>query len=252
MRVKVPKGTKLVVFGDIHEHSEHFDKLFNEMEPSDKLIVASVGDFYDKGFGKDKAEYMVDRIRPYVKRGQAFVIKGNHELSNIRYAKKEKRMTKQTKWFDKQPLSITFEFDNRMLITMVHGGVLPSYTWDDLSTNVETCYIRQVDKNGKIVKRKYLVEDGMKKMVPASDGINWHELYDGRFGYIVSGHDSQKDGIAKFYNYSCNLDTSVYNTGKLTAQVFENGVKKELITITGKAKYPDVDEMYRLMYKGRI
>ena len=96
-------------------------------------------------------------------------------------------------------------------------------------------------------------KDGMRTSRPSRPGgKTWHESYDGRFGYIASGHHSQKDGEVKYYNYSCNLDTACYNTGKLSVLVYSANGRDELLTFSGPAKYPDLKEMYRLMAKGKI
>ena len=250
--IKLQKGAKLIVFGDVHEHEEQFDKLLDEITPSPENILVSVGDIYDKGFGANVAESITNKLMKLAKQGNTYAIRGNHELSSIRNAKRKKKMTKQLKWWDKQPLSLSFSFENRSRVSVVHGGVLPSHSWEDLATNIDTCYVRYVNKKGEYVKRLKVLEGDRLTMVNAEPGKLWHELYDGRFGYIVSGHNSQKDGIAKFYNYSCNLDTAVYNTGKLTAQVFVDGMKEKLLTFVGTPKYPDIKEMERLMAKGRI
>ena len=250
--IRLPKGVKIVVVGDIHEHEEQFDKLLEGIKPDENTRLVTVGDIYDKGFGRNVAESITDKLIPLVEKGYAHAIQGNHELTSVRWAKRKKRMTKQLWWWSKQPLSLTFIFPDRTKVTIVHGGVLPSFTVDDLASNIDTCYVRLVDKDGKKVKRLKTVVDDRRVMVMEKPGKLWHDLYDGRFGYIASGHNSQKDGIAKFYNYSCNLDTAVYNTGKLTAQVFEGGTRKELLTFVGTPKYPDIEEMQRLMNKGRI
>ncbi len=254
MKVKVPKGAKIVVVGDIHEHEEQFDKLIEKVKPSPEMFFVSVGDIYDKGFGKKVAESITNKIKSMVDEGVGYVIRGNHELKNIRIAKRTYTMTDELKWFEAQPLSISFEFPSRALVTVVHGGVTPTHTWRDLEDDIETCYVRDLDENGKYIKLNYKIKDGKKVMEPSkSNGKPWHKSYDGRFGYIVSGHQSQKDGVPKFYNYSCNLDTAVYHTGILTAQVFNNqGNREELITITGKAKHDNLDRMFTDMAKGSI
>lgn len=250
--IKLPKSARLIVVGDIHEHEEQFDKLLTEVTPSENNILAFVGDVYDKGFGRGVAESTTDKLRILVEEKFTYVIRGNHELSTIRRYKKKKKMTEQLEWWSKQPLSLSFSFPNRAKVTVVHGGVLPSHTWEDLATSIDTCYVRDVDKDGKIVKRLKKEENGMRIMVNEKPGTVWHEIYDGRFGYIASGHSSQKDGIPKFYNYSCNLDTAIYHTGKLTAQVFADGAREKLLTFTGTPKYPDLNDMFRCMAKGRI
>ena len=55
-------------------------------------------------------------------------------------------------------------------VTVVHGGVLPSHTWEDLATSIDMCYVRLVDKDGKIVKRNKIKKDGMCVMVNEKPG----------------------------------------------------------------------------------
>lgn len=254
--IKVPQDGKIVVVGDIHEHEEQFDKLLDEVTLSPKMILVSVGDIYEKGFGVKVAESITDKLKTLADQGLAYAIRGNHELRCIRKAKKNRKtrtMTDQLAWFDKQPLTITFEFQNKTRLLIVHGGVRPGHTLEDLKTDVETCYIRNLDKDGQLIKRTRKVVNRCAFMEDEKPGgIPWHETYDGRFGYIASGHASLKDGKPRFYNYSCNLDTAVYNTGRLTAQIFSAKGREELLTFEGTAKYPDLKEMSRLMGKGRI
>jgi len=252
LKIKVPKGCRLCVFGDVHEHQEQFDKLINKFETMKDTVLVSVGDIYEKGFGEDRAQYITDKMRKLVDDGRAYVIRGNHELKMIRALKKTDKMTEQLSWFKRQPLALSFFFYNGSRVTVVHGGVRPSHTWADLRSNIETCYLRLVDNKGKLVKLKKKIEDGRKIAYFAKSGVVWHKLYDGRFGYIVSGHDSQKDGVPKFYNYSCNIDTACYHTGKLTAQMFGSAGREELLTFEGKAKFPDLDKMRIAMAKGLV
>ena len=250
--IYLQKGTKLLVVGDIHEHEEQFDKALDYLNSQPNMIMVSVGDIYDKGFGTKVAESIVDKIKKLHAEGKAYIIRGNHELKIIRKAKKSQNMTPQLQWMRQQPLSLVFEFYNKTRVVVVHGGVSTKHKLSDLSTDVETCYIRTLDSDGKMIPLIRSVEDGKVKLEPAREGKVWHEMYDGRFGYIASGHAAQQDGIPKFYNYSCNLDTAVYYTGKLTAQVFSENGKEDLLTFTGKAKHPDLEVLHTLMAQGRV
>lgn len=237
LNIKVSSGTKIAVVGDIHEHEEQFDKLLDIIQPSEKMLFVSVGDIYDKGYGPRTAESITDKIRKMVDAGYGFAVRGNHELKNIKRAKMGKKISDQLAWFDKQPLALSFEFDNRSRLTVVHGGVKPSHTWDDLNFDIETSYIRDLDFDGEMIKLIRVVENNVVNFVPNKpNGISWHHTYDGRLGYIIAGHDPLKDGEPKFYNYSCNIDTACYYTGILTCQVFdENGLNK-LHSIKGMTK----------------
>jgi predicted phosphodiesterase len=247
----IPKGGKIAVVGDIHEHEEQFDKLIALIDPSPIMLLVSVGDIYDKGFGTEVAESIVDKFKVLKENGHGFVIRGNHELKRIRLGRRHKAMTPQLRWMRQQPLSLSFEFANRSRVTVVHGGVRPGHTADDLNSNVETCYVRTLDEEGKHIQLERKVVDGRVTFVPKRPGGKlWHGSYDGRFGYIVSGHAAQNDGTAKFYNYSCNLDSAVYHTGILTAQVFSENGREDLITVKGTPKWPDLEELERSMNKG--
>ena len=251
--IKIPRGGCVVVVGDIHEHEEQFDALIERVKPSKKRMLVSVGDIYEKGFGLKAAESITSKFMELVNKGHAMVVRGNHEFKCIHRAKKNNKITKQLEWFEKQPISIPFEFSNNTRLIVLHGGVTPKHTWEDLKTDIYISYLRNVDKNGNYIKLCKKIKNGLLVLEDSvKGGRPWHEVYNGRFGYIASGHASIKEGIPKFYNYSCNLDTAVFHTGKLTAQVFSDQGREELIIVEGTPKYPDLDIMYKLMANGRI
>ena len=138
-----------------------------------------------------------------------------------------------------QPLSLFFRFNNGSRLTVIHAGITTSHTWEDLDNNSDVVYIRELDENGDYIPLKWKKQpDGRKKLQPKKEGRPWHELYDGRFGYIASGHNAQTDGEPKFFRHSCNLDSGCYNTGVLTAQIFSENGREELIQIKGEAANP--------------
>lgn len=236
--IQVPDGTYIAPIGDIHAHSEQFDNILKSLKPSDKLWIVSLGDVYDKGFGDKVSEEITDKLQDLEKKHCAFAIKGNHELKHLRYSRKNPHTyTAQLAWWESRPLSLTFEFANKTKLTVVHGGVSTHHTWQNLNTDLDVCYIRQLDEKNKsipLVKK----EKGWELERP---GVLWHDKYDGRFGYIASGHQAQFDGVPKFYNHSCNLDTGIFKTGILTAMVYGAEGKQDLIMMSGKAAGPIID-----------
>lgn len=241
LEVKIPQGGKIAVIGDIHEHPEQFYKMLEKISPSSSVRLVSVGDCYNKGFGKKSADEMTDTLRDLWKENIAYAVPGNHELRLIRKAEKDKiELSKQLKWWNKLPLTVSFLFEQSgTRVTILHGGVTKNHTWKDLHDNTEICYIRTLDKNGEYIKlEKIKNANGESTMKPSSVGVSWHETYDGRFGYIAAGHDAQHDGVPKFYKYSCNLDTACYSTGNLTCQIFGSDGLEQLIMVKGKAATP--------------
>lgn len=234
LEVPLKNTTKVAAVGDIHEHPDQFFEILSRVSPAPDRILVSVGDIYDKGFGPEVAEKILDVLIPLVESGYAFVLKGNHELKHIN--KNKKSDNKYLQWMKKQPLAISFLFENSTRLTVVHGGVSPEHTWDDLGSNAETSYVRTVDESGKMIPLVWRKDaSGNDQLVAERKGPIWHDVYDGRFGYIISGHDAQKDAVPKFYNFSCNIDTSVYTTGKLTCQIFSKDGREELISAYGPA-----------------
>lgn len=244
LNIKVPKGITISVIGDVHEHPEQFFKMLDIIKPSENRWFVSVGDLADKGFGIKAFELMTDKLIELQNNGYGFAVPGNHELKLCK--KYKHNPSKQLKWWKKQPLALSFEFQNGNRLTVVHAGVSPKMTWESLENDVEVCYIRDVDADGKMIPLKWETINGEKVLVKArSGGCSWHEIYDGRFGYIAAGHAAQKDGDAKYYNFSCNLDSCVYETGILTAEVFNDlGNRQETIRVSGTPFKPNIKINY--------
>ena len=242
LEVKVPQGIKIAVIGDVHGHEPHFDAMLEKISPSkDKMFFVSVGDIYHKGFGLKAAESITNKMRALSEGGMGFIVQGNHELQEFRKAKKSSiKLSEQLAWLKSQPLAISFVFHNQTRVTVLHGGVTPVHTWEDLKHNTEIAYIRTVNVNGQYIRLERCVDGyGNETIKPAESGALWHDVYDGRFGYIASGHNAQHDGKAKSFKYSCNVDSAVYNTGILTSQVFSsNGLDGDPIKIELDAATP--------------
>jgi len=243
--VTVPEGTSLCVIGDVHEHPEQFYKILERYRPAINRWVVMVGDIYDKGFGEVAANRVTDTLTELQEDGLCWAVRGNHEIKIIKKNRK-KKLSPQLEWWKQQPLVISFEFARGRKVTVLHAGVTPKMTQQDLGPDIEVVFVRDVDVAGNMIPLVWKEEDGQKVLVKAREGGQpWHELYDGRFGYILSGHAGQKDGEPKFYNYSCNLDTAVYDTGILTAQVIDqNGNLGERLTATGEARNPELNIRY--------
>lgn len=219
--IKIPNGTKIAVIGDIHGHQYQFDQMVDRINPGPNMLLVSLGDLLNKGFGPKAEQHIINKIKAMVECGYGHMIRGNHELKMIQKARQNDTLTSELVWLNKQPLAISFIWENQNRVTVVHGGVLPSHTWEDLDSSLDIAYIRAVDSNGNRIS------------LDAPNSKLYHELYDGRFGFLCSGHNSQKDGMAKFYNFSCNLDSSVYTTGRLTAQIFSESGLEDLIIVDG-------------------
>lgn len=234
LEIKVSKGTKICVAGDLHSNIKQYNKLLEKVEPNSKMWFVSVGDVLGKINDTKSEEEILGSLINLQEKNIGFMVQGNWELKALRKNKDE--LSKQLKWVSNQPQCISFNFDNGTILTVLHGGVTSKHKWDDLNNNNEIVYVKNVDaKTGDFIPLAWEMDkNGNKiKKLPLL-GVPWGEKYDGRFGYIASGHSAQPDGIPKFYNYSCNLDSMCYATGILSAQVFSEGGLEDLIQIKGK------------------
>jgi hypothetical protein len=240
--IKVPKDTSIVFIGDIHEHEEQFFSLIDKIKPSKTRLIVSVGDVYDKGFGELSAQNITKELINLNNKGIAYAVKGNHELKIIK--KSKNKLDEYLSWWSYCPLSLRFDFYNGAAITVVHAGITPHTSSEDLNKSIEVCYVREIDEFGKMIPLIRKTENGKIFLVREKRGKLWHEIYDGRFGYIVSGHIPQFDGNITYYNYSCNIDTAVFDTGKLSGQEFlPNGSLGESFSVQGKASKPELFEI---------
>lgn len=237
-RFEVSDDTVIGVVGDIHEHDEQFFEIVERFKPDKKRILVSVGDLYDKGFGIDRAEKIAEYFRKLNDQGIGHVVMGNHEFRHIRTARRNNTWNETLKWVAGWPYSLFFTYANRNRLVVCHAGVTTHHTWEDLANNTEIFFVRNLDENGKYIPLKWeFDENGKKILTQKRPGKPWHDLYDGRFGYIVTGHDSQSDGTIKFYPYSCNIDTKCYHTGILSCVVYNNMGRSDIIQVKGPAAH---------------
>lgn len=226
LNIKLKEYQSLLFIGDIHEQWELYYQLKNlviqdELSSNKEIIFVSLGDIFDKGYGLEfglKIFYDLKETRP------SYILCGNHEAKKIE--RKESLLPIQE--FEKLPKVLSFVFESKYRVTAMHAGVTPKHTWNDLKFNNDVLYTREIDENDDPIPLIWVNVNNEKKLIPKKqNGINWHEKYDGRFGFIVSGHQMQKDGVAKFYKHSCNIDSGAYLTGILTGALFDqDGLKK--------------------------
>lgn len=236
LNIKINSDTKLLFVSDIHEHSDQFNTIINKFKISDKLKLVVCGDVLDKGYGINEGLAILHKIKDLSDQGNAFFIKGNHELKNIKKYRKNGNMPPILHWVEQQPLSLSFVYPNSSRYTAIHAGVEPKMTWKDLTHNLNLCYIRNLsnETKEKVLLKKQEI-DGKTSYISSDGGASvWHKFYDGRFGYIVSGHDNNPKG-PMFYNYSCNIDTGVFTSGKLTSVLFGQNGREDVYQAIGRA-----------------
>ncbi len=219
---------RVIVYGDIHGCLDEFKDLREKIGIKSGDLEICVGDILNKGpyLGGEMISYLQDHhIRSVVGNNEAKAIKQYKQ-----YKKAGEEYLKSLRAFEiATVLSLRdddFLFLNSLPLfikvknlTILHGGLTPSMDLENLDASLKK----------EITLIRYLNKEFLP--IPWSDQENrykfWTEVYDGREGFIVSGHHPfPKPKIDK---YAVNIDTGCVYGGKLTAVVFT--VKEDRIDI---------------------
>ena len=213
-RITLSKNIKLAIFGDVYGTKKQFFSALEQVKPSQDMLIGFVGNVCSNVWPDNDAAIIFDKIIELHKLGYVLFIKGSNELKHLRESRRKGFLDSRLKWIDQQPLAVSCLFPSGSNVTLVHSGIAPYHTWFNLGSDVDVCYIDELSASDRGTS------------LEGACGPLWHEAYDGRLGYVVSGHKPQLDGKPKYYNYSCNLNTAPHQTGKLCVQIF-NEIGKE-------------------------
>jgi bis(5'-nucleosyl)-tetraphosphatase (symmetrical) len=211
--------SRLIVYGDIHGCYKEFLHLRSLISIQKYDVEICAGDTITRG--KDS----VKTLR-YIQKNNIKSVVGNHENKIIRYLKHEKSGVKNPIELDQDEKKIVRElsvadvdFMNSMplflrfgRITVLHAGVQNHFNLDSLSK----------EEMSKVLRLRYITNDG--KFIPFgeedSNSIFWSEVYNGKQGFIVYGHQTFEE--VKSDKHSLGIDTGCVYGNKLSAVVFED------------------------------
>ena len=199
---------------------EEFIKLRYKVQPTNEDREISVGDFIGKG------PFELETLR-YIKEHNILAIRGNHEDKLIRYHYHQLQNShtmqldiKERKLYEKlqsEDLEFLIELPLYLFVdrlTIVHAGVLPATRLDNLTKK----------DAAKIMRVRFVDSDGHFVHLDSSDPFKhfwWSQLYDGRYGYIVYGHQPFRQ--VRVDRWSFGIDTGAVYGNRLTAFIWEDG-----------------------------
>jgi predicted phosphodiesterase len=219
---------RVIIYGDIHGCLNELKALREKLDIRKEDLEISVGDILNKG------PYLAHDMIHYMQEHHIDVIMGNNEAKALKqyrkYRKSGESYLQTLRPFESGTVLSMQEEDAAFLaelpyykrvknLTVIHGGLVPGMVLDKLddAAKKELTLVRYLNKK--------------LEPIPWSDAENrykfWTEVYDGREGFIVSGHHPFPD--PKIDKYAMDIDTGCVYGGKLTAAVFE--VKKEKVDI---------------------
>jgi len=209
---------KIIIYGDLHGCLDEFIALREKIQPSpdDREIV--IGDIVDRGPHSNE-------LFRYVRENGIESVLGNHEYRYLRYKKHNDIYLKTEKNnpmnFDERRLSLFNGFDAGDLefleslpffikidnLTLLHAGIL---------NNIDLESAKKKDLE-KLLWIRYLKDEKTPLALGSEDESStfWSELYDGKQGIIIYGHEAFKE--VKVDTHSLGIDTGCVYGNRLTA-----------------------------------
>ncbi|HAE25607.1 MAG TPA: phosphatase [Hyphomonas adhaerens] len=231
---------KTAIIGDVHGALGPLQALVAALDlcAGDRLVF--VGDLVDKGpdsAGVVKFVRKLSETAPY----EVILIEGNHEDRHRRYHinTAERPKVARTMAADAPELpALDAELsagDRAFLATavpflhlpewgalVVHGGIPGTHrSFPETVEQASLWHGRRAKAFRKILRTRYVsAETGEYLALGANqpDDPFWAEVYDGRFGHVIFGHQPWLDGPACFA-HATGLDTAAVHGGSLTALV---------------------------------
>lgn len=256
-----------VVIGDVHgcldEAGELLD-LLSERGLDRKSQLVLVGDLVDKG---PDAVGVVRLFRELRDDGWTIVLcEGNHEEKHARWRRNERRReeTDEANPMDDpsgvlaatfaalQPEDVAF-LESAVLYhalpwadaLVVHGGIAPDL--ESLPTPAELADMssRARSRVRRMLRLRYwnpVAKEGRGSFVPLGEedldrDVWWAELYDGRFGHVLFGHEPFLVAEPPRWPHATGLDLGCAQGGRLAAAIVRGRSDFEFVSVPARRSY---------------
>ncbi len=248
-------NNRTIFIGDVHGMLDELDALINALDLASGDRLVFLGDIVDKGPDQVGA---VRRVGQLLDRTDisCVLVRGNHEDQHIRYRHHLTHTPKVARdMASRKPTLEAFQSgatdqDAAVLdqalpfwrcpelnILAVHGGIpgdmldFPDH-WDEFE------HLPKSDKRKleKIWRTRFIDRETgvfLSNSSQQPDDPFWAEVYDGRFGHVVFGHEVFMDGPAEF-PHATGIDTGAVHGGHLTALVVTPDGKRDYVSVPGR------------------
>lgn len=242
-----------IFIGDVHGCIEELNALIDKLSLSLEDEIIFVGDLLDKG--PDSAG-VVRRVRELSETHDVVVVMGNHEDTHSRYrghlikdVKTAKDMASRKPelpqitaklseediaFLDTAPLFHRVPSHN---ILVVHGGI-PKSKCSIPASMEEVAKLNSKDRKSlKLIMRTRYVDAKKGRFVSLGDeqpgDPYWADVYDGRFGHVIFGHQPFMEGV-EYFEHATGIDTGAVFGGTLTALVLESDGSRSVVSVESK------------------
>jgi len=238
-----------IIIGDVHGMATELEKLLDKVQVIATDHIIFVGDLLDKG--PDSAE-VVQIARRLSGRCTVTLVEGNHEEKHRRFRNHKRQQSPIAQQMKNADLMETITaqlcpddiaFLNRAVLfyripehnlLIVHGGIPGTMTlFPESLAEVQAMSNKERKKFGLIQRTRYLAADTGRFLSLGTNETGdpfWAEVYDGRFGHVVFGHEPFLDGV-RHYRYATGIDTGAVFGATLTAMIIHQDGSKEYSTV---------------------
>lgn len=243
-----------IFIGDVHGMLDELNVLLTKLNLREYDTIIFVGDLLDKG---PDSVGVVRRVRSLSTTHTVVLVMGNHEDTHSRYRKhlkgdvkiaermaarkpELKIITPQLSPQDIKFLDSAVYFYRSPIcdILVVHGGIPAS------KRTIPNTIKELAAMNSK--KRKSFKQILRTRHVHAKTGHFvglgeekpgdpfWAEVYDGRFGHVIFGHQPFMDGV-RYFKYATGIDTGSVFGGTLTALIVDHDCSRTVVSVESRA-----------------
>jgi len=239
-----------IFIGDIHGMLSSLNSLLDMLDLQQDDVVVFVGDLLDKG--PDSAG-VVRRVSSLADTNNVILVKGNHEDTHARYRKHLKsNINIAQKMVASKPeiavingqlssddvafldTAVLFHRIPDLNVTVVHGGIcgnikqMPDSVKDigTLSSKLRKALKLVMFTRHVSADTGHFVGLGQERDVDPF----WADVYDGRFGHVIFGHQPFIDGVKNF-NHATGIDSGAVQGGSLSSLIINKDGSRSVVSI---------------------
>jgi diadenosine tetraphosphatase ApaH/serine/threonine PP2A family protein phosphatase len=241
---------RTIFVGDVHGCPDQLVQLLAKVQPTVDDTVVFVGDLVDKG---PDSPTVVRKVRELAAAVPVVLVEGNHEDKHRRFrrnltlrpevaagqAERSPWLAEITEALSDEDVAfldsaVPFHKVPEHGILVVHGGI-PGDRVEFPETVEEAAALKGKAKRQfeKVVRTRF-VSGETGKFLKMGDETEadpfWAEVWDGRFGHVVFGHEPFMDGPGLF-PHATGVDTGAVFGGSLTALVVDAEGERTFVSV---------------------
>ena len=240
-----------IFIGDVHGMLDELVALVELIKPTPDDTLVFVGDLVDKGPNSAEVVKWVRNLKSFT---NVILVKGNHEWKHERFRKKvlagdlsgamalkgAEELREITEALDGGDIAFLESSPGYFRIgkyLVVHGGIPGTMTTLPASPNMGGLSSKGRAPFEIMMMTRFLDQSTGEMLVLGYQKVGdpyWAEVYDGRFGRVVFGHEPFMKG-PQVFPHAVGLDTGAVYGGGLTAMVVEAEGVEHFVSVPSRA-----------------